>query len=312
MLIVPLLLAACAAAPDGDEPDADERDVSAWAPDLGADDPPPLDAAAAEAALQAILGQVRGMNASPALALFDERMALHDDVCPYEEQVDSAGFGQESVFWYADGCVAASGATFDGYTFARTTSNHRSEDGTSWSGADVKGRLSAVDADGAVFVFGGDAYVETGISADARQTLQRAGMRGAVVWTGAGWDDASFTRDLLAELELTATWAGAPMLAVGGDASGFDGVVPAVVFDGIVAMDAALGSACPTELGGALRARDTAGRWYDLAFDGGSTPDAAVDDAACDGCGAWSLDGEPLGDVCLDPTALLGWEGTAW
>jgi hypothetical protein len=313
MLRAMFALALLACTPGASDPSA----VTAWDPAVATDDGPPLDAAAAETALEAILGEVLSLNASTTLALFDDRLALHDDACPYAEVTDDPSTGQLSTFWFAQGCVAASGAEFDGYTFARETHHHRTEDGTDWSGADIKGRIAVVDSDGATFVFGGDAYAQTGRNDIERETTQQAGTRGAITWTGSGFPDASFSRGRIAELDIAATWretgtGGAPMVVVQGDVSGFDGAIPAVVFDPFVAIGEGYDPACPTEGGGTIHARDAAGRWYDATFDGGLTPEDAVDADACDGCGTWSLLGEELGTICLDPAPLLDWNGAAW
>ena len=57
--------------------------------------------------------------------------------------------------------------------------------------------------------------------------------------------------------------------------------------------------------------RDAEGRWLSILFD----VDAetwAVDEGACDGCGAVWWQGQEIGEACIDASVLLDWEERPW
>ena len=63
---------------------------------------------------------------------------------------------------------------------------------------------------------------------------------------------------------------------------------------------------------GNQQARDNAGQWYDVLFDGPLEYGEQVDPDLCDGCGQVWYRGEPLGEACVDFSHLLDWSGRPW
>ncbi len=92
---------------------------------------------------------------------------------------------------------------------------------------------------------------------------------------------------------------------VDGAIDGMDGDFPTVgLFDGR-SLSAGTGAACPEEPSGVFSARHADGTWYDVVFDGTSSPTDPVDPALCDGCGVVTLSGIVVGTACPDLSGLL-------
>lgn len=299
-----LSLLACAA-PEPETP----LDPSPWAPDL----PPLAEERLApddlDLDLEAILAQLLALHNRPVLDLYWAQLDLRDDTCPQTDWTDN-GDGTVSDYW-SDACTTAGGASFDGTVFGRTAEG-LINGGYTWSGRDFKGWGSIVAPDGATLVVGGFITVYDGVAEDGDRWGYSHG-RTDILWTGDGWEDAWFGSGLHPGLDLDAWWEdGAGRVVIGGQASGFAGEVVAIEVDGLAAMAPGFGSDCPEELGGTVSLRDEAGTWYDVRFDGGEAPEDPVEPAACDGCGAVTVDGAPHGSVCVDPAVLLDWEESPW
>ncbi|MED5373319.1 MAG: hypothetical protein VX899_20030 [Myxococcota bacterium] len=94
--------------------------------------------------------------------------------------------------------------------------------------------------------------------------------------------------------------------------SGLSGPVNAAVLEGVVIYDEARGSPCPSEPSGVISLRDAQGRWVELRFDGVPSGGTTMYPPDCDGCGRAWLDGNDIGEVCPDFSALLDWEERPW
>ncbi|MFN7145156.1 MAG: hypothetical protein ACK4YP_15370, partial [Myxococcota bacterium] len=215
-----------------------------------------------------------------------------------------------SQYWY-DQCTSSAGTKFSGYSFYQLYDNYDAGDGAVYNGEALYGVAEIVTPDGHSFSAGGTAYnlVATG----AGYTYYSSVLTGSFAYDGpeaAGtWLGSGISPDLT--LVGYATEAGNYMNIDGG-LSGMGGQLDTVVFDTVVIFDGALGSACPTEPGGVISVRDDVGYWYDVVFDGPADYGEAAEARLCDGCGAAYFRGEPLGDVCVDFSALLDWEVAPW
>ncbi|MCB9764988.1 MAG: hypothetical protein H6739_34765 [Alphaproteobacteria bacterium] len=282
---------------------------SAWEVDVPAEDTEPLTVAQIEAALPGLLALMLELDAVDVMALYDERVAMGEPGCPYREVVESEDEeGTISEYWYGDGCVTSQGVTFDGYTYYREYDARRQADGLTYAGSDIKGNAVVVD-DAGTFVAGGVAYLIRGADNAGRNFSTLSGVQGTILWTGSSYPDAWFTQGVAAELEMQSWWRGAPMITILGPVSGLEGDIPAF---SAVELTAMAEGDCPQELGGALWLRDRAGRWSIVEFQGAISPDDAVDDAVCDGCGVLYQDNQSVGAVCVDPAPLLDWTASPW
>ena len=124
-------------------------------------------------------------------------------------------------------------------------------------------------------------------------------------WLGDGLDP-DFT---LYGYVTTGPVGGGRLMYLDGGFGGIEGGW-AVAFDENQIAQASLGVDCATELSGTVGVRTPEGQWVDIVFDG--NPEGAVPAASCDGCGVGFVQGEVVGDVCVDATSVLDWEQSPW
>lgn len=286
-------------------------DPSPWDPDLPEGATERLDTGTLAAEAESILAQLLGLHNVPVLELYWLEMGYRDPTCPASQTSDN-GDGTYTDSW-EDACWTADGAWFDGQVYGRRAEDLRTG-GYVYDGSDFKGWASITSPAGETLVVGGYTTVYRGEAEDGSGDLHTYSHgRTDILWSGSGYADAWFSRGLHPGLDLDAWWeGGAPRVAIGGQASGFEGEIGSVELETLSAMAPGIGSACPEELGGELSLRDRAGTWYDVRFDGPTEPDGEVGPGACDGCGAVSVEGEPLGELCLSPEVLLNWEQSPW
>lgn len=312
------LLLACA--PGADEV-ASTAPPTPWDPGVpeGAELPVELDQIAA--GIEALAPQLVALDASAWFDLYEHQLDQADDDCPALETTDD-GPGFRSTYWAGDGCVADSGATFDGYVYATERDAWQDQDGRIWRGDDAKGEPEVLHADGSRFVVGGFAYQLQAYHPDTRDRVARTGLQGDVLWDGPDvTGDAWFLDGVAGDVELTAWWIDEqPAVHMEATVTGLAGAFPTVQAHGFGAVSPLLGADCPSEPGGLLGLRTDQG-WITVAFAGASAPPdvpelaqlqvAQVDDP-CDGCGTVWWDGQVAGQVCGGVDAWLDWEERPW
>lgn len=305
-----LAIVACSDAPGTDDSAAVDPSAWSWASDVQRG--PPLSAAQVEAALPALLGELRSFHGVDVVELYLDHMALRQEPCPYIERTEV--YDPDLVvseYWYGDECTTEDGVYFDGYSYSREYTDRSQPDGLAYSGLDFKGEAVVIEPDGATFIVGGFAYSYAGLPrGNSPDRGWLSGVQGSVTWTGAGHEGDWFTTARVAEISMEARLvSGRRSVLVEGGVAGFEGDILGLVAGPLVALEA---SPCPQELGGKLALRDAEGRWYALSFDGATSEEESPDMSACDGCGALSLDGEALGSVCVSPDPLLDWGASPW
>jgi len=95
---------------------------------------------------------------------------------------------------------------------------------------------------------------------------------------------------------------------------GLESDAPAIFAKDFFIYSAAKGSPCELEPSGLVSVRDTLGQWYDVQFQGPTYSGAWAYQPECDGCGDAWFRGEYQGQVCVDFSILMDWngEGRPW
>jgi len=304
MILTPLLLAcsgdapvaavedtaADTARPSEDAPYLAEPDGAA-APDFSSDD--------VTAAVEDALFLITQLDVEPIVSLYSTLLNQRDSTCPLWS--DYKG----TPLWY-DTCTADAGVSFSGYGLAQPWEGTDDGSGNRWWGTQIYSIATISDADGQTLTTGGSVASLTGVSADGAE-LTYALIEGGFSWDGpeaAGtWLDWGITP--------TITWfsgrdpgSGGQVITVSGAITLDDGPIAAVVLDNLYLTDELLGSSCGEEPSGTISVLDSAGRWYDLIFDGptDAAPEVAAD--VCDGCATAWYRGTPLGETCVDFSVL--------
>jgi hypothetical protein len=276
--------------------DGAAADDAPWIlPDDGAVETFELDLGALAAQLAAANRRIAGVSARPLGAAVVATWGAAEAGCP------DWFTGEDGADYWVDVCTTSGGDHFDGYGGIVLYEDY--DDGAQiWDGFGI----SSV---GAVETAAGERFTSTGYSAYL-EGWDRSGNRVAysaltagTQWTGAA--EAWLADGSAPDLSFYAVGdpegrGGAISLTaqVGGEDS-----FTAVIFDELLFVSEGWGSGCAIEPSGGLTAFVAEGVWVDVAFDGAGW-DGAVDGARCDGCGAVSLDGSPLGEVCVDFDAL--------
>lgn len=294
-MIWTLLLAACGpsagpASPHAPTPPAPAPSSTSWTPTTWtppARAPFTLDVVAFEEGLNAAIALVAALDASPALTAYDEIMAEAGPGCP---TLKTAPYGDGTVTSWIDAqCVTPSGATFSGNaTLIATRYGKHTERRALYGGSTI------LASDGRTWAITGHWIHE---DTDAGATMSTVDeLAGIYTYDGPAAAGTWIEDGVQGELAIAREWAidgSWHALEVAGVVAGLPGHVSAVDFDA-VAYDAASGCGAPT---GRLAVRVATGEWVDFEPTAG----------ACDGCGAVSILGEPLGEVCADFGPWTGW-----
>ena len=320
LVLVPV---GCATPPPPDAAPEARSNPAEW--DYVSDgDAPAADVVAITTLLQDAVDRVRTFHTGPILAAYTAATAGQVEGCPAWY-----GIGQYT-YWY-DNCTTAAGDTFNGYTFDQQRYDlpgYRAEGRALW------GSSTVTLADGRVLHLGG--RLESVYAQGQGQQLWTERVQGTHVWTGddavGTWLGDGYALDIeLFGTNMTEGTGGRNFLVRGG-IDGFGGAYDTVRFESLsytVPGEGAPLEGCLPEPAGAIAVRDAAGVWYEVAFDGftGETEgdtgapadtDPPLDTAAppeedptlCDGCGTLTHQGVALGEVCLDFSALVAWDGT--
>ncbi len=218
-----------------------------------------------------------------------------DEACPWRSDDYS---GQE---YWEDDCTAADGSSWYGWALssrARAVSvepEGRLYHDLGWYyGA---GRVES--AVGSVFEGWGSAEFRSWSNLDGSGGGFFAAVGGTWGWSGPDPDWLAGGLNHGWTLAGTRSAAGTVVTAEGG-LSRLPGELDAFSFEGVV-FDT---DTCPAEPAGVLNLRHgPALRWYRVRFD---------PQAVCDGCGSLDMDGQDLGEVCVDMSAWVDWARHPW
>jgi hypothetical protein len=264
------------------------------------------DLAEIEAAAQAALDGVRATSGRPVEAAYAEAMAGQEGACP------SYYANDYGTYWF-DSCTSGLGTTFSGYAFAYGETDLVDPfSGFAYTYWVVYGGATILDADTSLEL-SGTAYYLDGVSLDGLTSIWETTVQGTFAYDGVAAGDTWLAGDGGdPDLYLYAIAAGpAHYLLLDGGYSGFGDVGLAASFESLEVFDAAIGTTCPEEPGGAMAVRSGDGGWYDLVFHG-ATSLAPADDAQCDGCADVFYQGEPMGLACIDVAPVLRWASAPW
>ena len=316
-LLLSLLLPACAGDP---EPAAQTGDTAAvdtgepWVEpprdDPYIDDPVEPDPAAFDAETVAALIEesilvARSLSAEPVLQAYFESMETAEEGCP-------TWTSDGGVEYWLGGCTTSSGATFEGYGTSVLYDDTPDGD-ILWDGAAVFG-VGSIEAGGATFSAGGQAGLLSGVNGDGAlvyysyttEGFAYDGPAAAGTWLAEGLSPELVTYALHDDA------SGGKAMYLTGRIEVPDGPVEAVVFEDLLLINEAFGSACPGEPSGGLSVLGADG-WYDLTFEGPEFGEGeGFDTTACDGCGeAWHK-GVQIGTACVDFSAMTSWSVHPW
>ena len=268
--------------------------------------------ASVQQALQRGLDLVLDVNAGPVRVAHDEVMAHQGGGCPYYYATPDGSY-------WLDGCTAPSGATYNGYVFGLETGDVVDpKSGLTFNTWYAAGGATVVDPTGDVFELGGTAATQriTGFVGEGKLPYisNLSVLQGSFGWEGSSAGGTFLAEgidpDLQLRLQEIVGMAARTAVFVGGF-GGYDGGW-AIAFDENLIFTASLGSDCPDELSGTVAVRSPVGEWFDVRFDGPVSEAEVVAAEDCDGCGTAYFHGEEFGEVCVDASALLGWESDPW
>lgn len=313
------MMLACPSSEEGGAGDgpSDERPSPYAESSTGADaEPPTLSAEQAAASAMAGLRTFVVLEPDAAIAAVEAMLVLEAD-CP-EEQAEFTE-GDATVITFASaGCTTSAGLTFRGsgrldrFTYAE---GDATGEGASLSSEGGTLRLEA--SDGRFVELAGGVYYERVTSPEGAESYFEASGQLA-----ADADTAAASPMLDAGLHAQGglfSGAGGGYVVLGGQGSLGAAALP----DGLAFQFSDLlvaPSECAKEPLGAVSVRDDAGYWHDIVFDAGTfdlgvDEDPVFDATKCDGCGAYLVGGERMGEACVaqaDVDALVAWEGTPW
>ncbi len=253
---------------------------------------PQLTASDVEAALDEVVPRLRDFHAGAVVDTYEEVMALGSGGCP-----DVTSF-EGTVYW-GESCSTGAGVTFTGEGELTTFEDEYLDlPSFVWDGRDLYVEATMTTSqgtwDGAGVAW--QRYGEpTAQGAFPTWTSRIAGTfsyEGSDTWLGGSLRphlDLSITLDQLDQ---------AREATINGGVTGLESAAEAAWFHEVLSLEA---SSCPEEPEGTLLVRDTAGGWYELAFDD-----------TCDGCGAVLFDGTDIGEACIDIGPLHAWDTAPW
>ncbi len=300
------LLLACSSGADTANADITAPGAHTWTP--GTTATVSVDLPAVEAALSDLLLSVRELNAAPVLAGYQAAMADADDTCPAYYEQDG------NTFWYAT-CQAESGAEYDGYAFfTRYEQYDLFGDGTAWDADVLSASADITEADGDRLHVGGTAYLgESVIKEDVRGWISV--VAGAFMGSGPdvseSWigDGATPTltsyaiRYELYDLNLLYLYG----------SIGLEGDLTAASFGPLFIYTQMAGVyPCAEEPAGSVSLRDPSGTWMDVVFDLDPETLELAEGRACDGCARVTVEGDEVGEICIDGSSMVDWTDAPW
>ena len=245
-------------------------------------------------------------NAQPIIKSYLSSIEQSDGYCPTYYEQDG------NTVWYAD-CMTESNHHFSGYSFYNQYEDFDwFGDGTLWQLQSLSGAAD-IRYEEHIFHWGGSAFWGDGTTVDGADTFF-SGIDGTFYNTQS--DQEWFENGLSALLYQYATvyWTqnNIPVnsFLVNGNMPVVDNAyLSAIGFSDIFTADARSGYPCPEEPFGSLQLRTTDGIWLEVLFDVNQQWELIGE---CDGCGIAYLQDEEFGEICIDMTPLIDWEGQPW
>jgi hypothetical protein len=308
MLTLTALLAACGPSTESDAPS------TPWSYEPVADRDPGLAPADIEAAITTWLPELRRVRVDPLFEAWDIVTAHADEACPVQEVYDYGA--SRSSAWYTEGCSAGDGAAFQGYA-QRASETGVDENGWTVQNEYVYAVAAAVTPEGWAWQGSGYAafaYGELDHPDEPEPYLERYTQH--FIGGDFTWDGPSAAGTWLGSpLRMTGGWGSYEVPGLGGNMvldgtlSGDLGELTALAASGVSTLTPAWRPCDTLEPTGIISLRDADGGWYDAVFNGPVEGEPTPDQ--CDGCGELWFEGELVGQVCPDFSALLDGVGAA-
>ncbi len=266
-----------------------------------------IDLAQLETEMQAVVDDLLQMNATLAYPAFDVALGWADEVCPEFKYLT------ETTTYYDGMCETRDGTSFYGDAFYAVREGS-DPDGTTWERVDLFAHTRITAPSGEMYYSAGpalDSHV-TRPDGSREHRSELLGVHSSNLEAAEGWVGAGIINDLT--IMATSMTIGDPQkVTVTGALDGLDGQWPSAWVESLQIGSTATDWACDGEPYGALWMRSQGGTWVKVSFDtlssGGQAPE---DTTRCDGCGAVTVHGEELGEVCLDFSPLTDWKDSPW
>lgn len=285
------IAAGCAPPSEGEDPPLVPSEHRYDAPDRA----PALDAADVQAALDESWPRLVGANPVAVYDAYSLAMAQDSNGCPGVREA----FGLEV---WDNGCTTSSGWAFEGRSGARHTSNWEI-DGQVYEeyGAFLQSDCRMRSPQGEEMSFAGYGELMDWTDADRTRWFS-SWLMGEYAWESATGDGTWLTEawSLSVIVETGSEVDGVRWMRIDGGASGVDAPLGTITAQ---ALELRSDAACTREPTGALSVRTDEGDVYVATFGA---------DEACDACGEVRFGDVPLGDVCLDFSAMIDWDGRPW
>ena len=309
LLLLPLLLLACSGG--GLVIDPGPEEPAPYIDPAVSQAVPALDATAVQIALDEVFAVIWDFQAQPVLDAYDRVNAHADTDCPRIYPDYDSDFG-DAWYWF-EACTSEAGADYSGFVYG-VDFDGLASDGLVFSGGGMFAAGEVTDPQGRRWEGNGTVYSYT--AADVAETYHLSALVMAGTWSWDGDDGQSWmSTGLEPDFTASASWfsaLGAGAVGFDGGLFGLSGAMDTVVMDGVVLYDEALAPSCSLEPSGTISVRDVAGNWFDVVYDGPEALEDPVNADWCDGCGGAWYRGDPVGEICLDFSALLDWEVTPW
>lgn len=282
---------------------------------------PMLSLAQVELGISQAIQAVQEIDPEPLHSLYEQVQEDGDSACPsYDE--DYLLDYPDRLYW-RDACLVSAGASFSGYAYSYDFGAYVDASETyEYAGyAYYSGSSKVVDGQGHTFLGSGYSsyYERTHVSAGYSHFYNS--VTGNFRTDNPAYADTWLAKDLNVSLYVYGTryaWdgdgsiEGSASVYYDASMSGLTGAINAIRLDEVYIYPETEGSMCDLEPAGAIALRDEAGSWYEVEFDGPKYFGAGAFPPDCDGCGRVYFQGNLLGEVCPDFTAIQSWEVRPW
>jgi hypothetical protein len=293
-----IFMLACGASDSG-KSQGSAQESGPYIADAPSINPPDTSDATLSAGIAEALSAIMGFDFAPIETGYTAAMAGLDADCP---TWSSDG---DTTFWFAN-CTSEDGTTFEGFGAAVDYADVPPENGVAYQGTFLNTVSTIQTPTGETFTGGGQAFDVSGSNGEGYE-LRNFGVSEGYSWTGNAsmgtWMKDPTVLDFVAFTQQSGDFR---TLEISGSISGLESV-EAVVFDGLLGLNAPLPEGCTAEPSGNISVLDQAGNWFDLEFNGMNTEGELETGAGCDGCAtAWFL-GYPLFEVCPNLDEIYDW-----
>lgn len=271
---------------------------------------PALDGPSVSATIEDLLPALLQMHAGEIQDVYEELLTGASPGCP------TWNTSPEGLPYWFDSCTSDGGSSFDGYAYDVDVVD-RPDGDVVWSGWQFYGLTTIETPDGRRFESTGAAGLLTGTQADGAQvsySYMDEGFRYTGDAHGAAWLSTEGSPQVAA-YAVHQPSTGGRLVALEARVALTEGDFQAAVFEDIQLGDSEIGAPCTREPAGLVSLRTLEGTWLTLYFEGPPVErwgDGIEDPDSCDGCASVWTSGTRLGEVCVDTSSLLAWEGSPW